>query len=345
MAFTERYATAAGAGAADGTSEANAWSLATAVTTASAGQRVNVKTGTYSGLSTLTISVAGSDTQAIHWRAYTTTPGDGGRVTLTFSAGAYLAITGRSNVLEGFDVVANLNGDAVYPTAQQVTLIDCTITNSNANGYGYLNETGGVSLIRCAVKIVGGNSRYGICVTGNGSVVYGCFVRAPGVSIGIRAGNLRSFAIMENIVVGDGTASGIGIRSQAQNEGGATVISRNSLYNWATGITLEGLTAAANATQLCVMHNILDLVATGIHMTTGSVTNVRQIYSNAIRASSAAYSGFGDAVIPGQVTLTACPFVDPADFSGLEGWKLNNVAGGGALVRRVPLVGVCNPLA
>jgi hypothetical protein len=43
MAFTEKYVTNSGAGTADGSSLANAWSWATMLTSLSAGQRANVQ--------------------------------------------------------------------------------------------------------------------------------------------------------------------------------------------------------------------------------------------------------------------------------------------------------------
>lgn len=70
MAWTERYVTVAGAGAHDGTSEGNAWTLAEAIAAAAAGQRVNVKAGTHTVASDRTFGTAGTDASAIWWRGY-----------------------------------------------------------------------------------------------------------------------------------------------------------------------------------------------------------------------------------------------------------------------------------
>lgn len=75
MAYTERYVSVAGAGAHDGTSEADAWTFAEMVTAAPSGTtRVNIKTGSYSQ-GAYTVG-AGTAAGAFVLRGYNSTIGD-----------------------------------------------------------------------------------------------------------------------------------------------------------------------------------------------------------------------------------------------------------------------------
>jgi hypothetical protein len=80
LSWTERYCSPTGAGAHDGTSEANAWTLAEAITNVNAGHRVNVKAGTYANTTTNRTfgTGAGAATTAAPkwWRGYKTAIGD-----------------------------------------------------------------------------------------------------------------------------------------------------------------------------------------------------------------------------------------------------------------------------
>lgn len=94
-----RYVTATGAGSHDGTSEANAWTLAEAFTNAAAGMTINCKAGNYGALQ-LTLTTSGTQANPIIFRGYITTPGDIVAVSgTTFSeAGAVITSEGPSIV-------------------------------------------------------------------------------------------------------------------------------------------------------------------------------------------------------------------------------------------------------
>ncbi len=79
--FVERYASVAGSGSHDGTSAANAWTIAEATANVVAGNRVNCLAGTYiaddsSSSAVMDLDVIGTVGSWIEWRAYTTTIGD-----------------------------------------------------------------------------------------------------------------------------------------------------------------------------------------------------------------------------------------------------------------------------
>ena len=76
MAFTEKYVTVNGGGLHDGSSEANAWTLAEAYTNMSVGDRLNIKAGTYTvggGWNAWPVSSLSSPSG---FRGYKTTIGD-----------------------------------------------------------------------------------------------------------------------------------------------------------------------------------------------------------------------------------------------------------------------------
>ena len=76
MAFNEKYVTVTGGGLHDGSSEANAWTLAEAVSNYAAGDRLNVKAGTYTVATTVTFGTSGTASSPIAWRGYKATIGD-----------------------------------------------------------------------------------------------------------------------------------------------------------------------------------------------------------------------------------------------------------------------------
>lgn len=76
--FTEKYVSVAGAGSHDGSSAANAWTIAEATANVSQGDRVNCLAGTYiaddSGSSSvMDLDVVGTAMEWIEWRAYRST--------------------------------------------------------------------------------------------------------------------------------------------------------------------------------------------------------------------------------------------------------------------------------
>jgi hypothetical protein len=76
MAWTDRYVDATAAGGGTGTSSADPWTLAEAVSNSAAGMRVNIKAGVYEVTSSISTSFAGTHSDSVWWRGYTSTPGD-----------------------------------------------------------------------------------------------------------------------------------------------------------------------------------------------------------------------------------------------------------------------------
>lgn len=143
-AFTERYVTVTGAGAHDGTSEADAWSFAEMISAApAAGVRVNVKAGTYSvGAYTLG---AGTVSAPFVIRGYNSTIGDldaQGRNadgTLNTTSMPDITITAAwvpspYSTLQNLDITAALSAAILQAGANDfVNIISCNILNSQNN--------------------------------------------------------------------------------------------------------------------------------------------------------------------------------------------------------------------
>jgi len=76
MAFAEKYVTVTGGGLHDGSSEANAWTFDEAYANHSAGDRINMKAGTYTITQVMSVWQNGTNSSPISWRGYKTTIGD-----------------------------------------------------------------------------------------------------------------------------------------------------------------------------------------------------------------------------------------------------------------------------
>ncbi len=133
MALTEKYVTTTGSEAWATNSSGNPSSLAEALANAAAGERVNIKSGTYTISSALTITVSGTTADPIVWRGYDTTIGDGyqGRNadgTLDDSNMPHLSFTGTGNNL-------NASNDT-YWVWDSIKVTSTSFTGSNLTRFG-----------------------------------------------------------------------------------------------------------------------------------------------------------------------------------------------------------------
>lgn len=211
MAFTERYVSVAGAGAHDGTSEANAWTFAEMITAApSAGTRVNVKAGSYS-VGAYTI---GTGTVAAPFviRGYNSTIGDLdnlGRdatgalvttnmpditITATWTPGAF-------SVLQNLDITGALSASLISTsTLDDQTFISCRFINTQNNASARtvsLDQT--FLLINCDFECTGASHGNVVLLQGTGNVI-AC--RFKGVStsalLSIEAGTVNGCCFIGN---------------------------------------------------------------------------------------------------------------------------------------------------
>lgn len=144
MSFTERYCSVAGGGAHDGTTEADAWTLAEAITNYAAGHRINVKAGTYANTTTSrTLGTNGTTTSPVWWRGYNTTIGDIDtnntltKPAITFTTGQ-LAVSGNYHLVSNLDIsgAQTTNGQLRLVTGSKIWIDRCRVECTSANSAG-----------------------------------------------------------------------------------------------------------------------------------------------------------------------------------------------------------------
>ena len=206
MAITEKYVTTAGAGAHDGTDEANAYTFTEMVTAinggAHAGNRYNIKqdSGHAQTTTTHTFTGDGSTTSPCILRGYKTTITDGyqGR---TGSNGALVttnfpSITFTTGRLTG-------NGD--------LFLFECL--NISGAPSAALLTLGTSAAVRSCVVTNSSTNAAAVCITGaNTAVIYDCDLTLSGASGGLAAINVAGFStrVIANRIKG-GPAAGVTI--------------------------------------------------------------------------------------------------------------------------------------
>lgn len=200
MALTERYVTATAAGGGDGTS-GNPWTLTEALATAAAGDRVNIKSGSYARTATDAPTNDGTIVTPIVFRGYNTTIGDldtQGRLNgngnldttnfpvLTYDATFMLNLAGSNYVIyANLSIVGNRTGVVFNAVGSYDIVYKCLVTNSNNDA-----SAGGLSIdylaLNCDVNMTAASGTlYAINLAGaNGSKCIGCRVRnTPGLGI------------------------------------------------------------------------------------------------------------------------------------------------------------------
>lgn len=182
MAITERYASASGAGAQDGTSEANAWSWSGWIAAVNAlgagggaGLRINYKGDVSRTTNSDALSVGGTATSPLILRGYASVIGDGyqGRtngngplIATNFPVVSYT--TGKLQAAPSFVIIESMSFTSACTTATSGTLqigADAELTRSvvvntanNANCRAVRATSTGSVLRDCDISYTGGNA-------------------------------------------------------------------------------------------------------------------------------------------------------------------------------------------
>jgi hypothetical protein len=249
MAFTEKYVTPSGAGTNDGLSEANAFSWAQFITDfnlqSAGGVRYNVKQGTYSGLSTATLTGDGTATSPLVVRGYKTTIGDAtlprtsvGLVDdsnmphLQFNASARLAATGATyTVFESIRITSS--NIAVLVVGGNSLIFNCKLTNTGTN---VVAEAMGdpSDVVHC--DLISSGTGGGLNSTG---FVIGCritSVSTNGIGIDYYGG---LYSIIGNLIVGFNDGLNVG----------SAFAKGNFVNNTIVGVNRDGIVISASATR------------------------------------------------------------------------------------------------
>ena len=332
MAITERYCNPdLATGLNDGTSEANAWqSLSTAASSYAAGQRVNIKrTSSRDASGDVTFATSATALAPVHIRGYTSTIGDGGM----YQTNGKLTFSGDVMLVEGIDTERSSPYTAsFFVSGNGGIAYRCRAKNTSATSVCRAMQLSDAGAMYCDIINVSSDSQSSALEIVRG-FAYGCRVnsnsgRGIDVEHGYRMGDLQKCYIFGN---GSAGSSGIYVTGIDNNSGlGYT---DNYIYSVADGIYFNDLDAFPIGAHSFVGRNTIYSVTNGIfNNDTGVVESTTLLIKNAIgSAATARYSGFGDLPLPGDITLTADPFVDAANGD----FTLNNVSGGGALLRAV----------
>lgn len=258
MALTERYVTTTGAGAHDGTSEADAWSLSEAIANAAAGHRVNIKANaTYTLSGAITFATNGTIGAPIVWRGYTTTIGDAAAAynsdgsldvtnmpTISASDATYtVTVSGNYNVFQDtvFSLVSATAGVSVSGAGSCIQ--NCKVTNTNTDASSHALAVTGTqaAATRCDVTHAGASGGGGAVQTSGDSLLFDCRLTStsgPGV---ITASGETT--VVGCIIYSCGTR---GIRSTATGASAHVRVLGTTIYGCASsGVsTVAGFTAS-----------------------------------------------------------------------------------------------------
>lgn len=261
MAITNRYVSTTGAGAHDGTSEANAYSWTEMVTAinggAHAGYCYNVKQGTYTLAADDTLTGDGSTTSPCIIRGYKTTIGDAtlGRLTtgavdtsnmptIAYNSTKRLDASGADRIV--FEAL-NITGNVVYHlclVGTGCTFVNCKVTNSSNNAAATCIGTNGADtdIIDCDCINTGDSTAYAIQIGHSYCTVHSTRATCAGYGIGVTS---SSSAIIVNCVFYSCTTAGIYCGSAAR-----IFPHNNTCYACGDGVRVQsGSTSKVTAIQ------------------------------------------------------------------------------------------------
>jgi hypothetical protein len=340
MPYTERYCRADAAGSGNGTTDTNsgangAWTLAEAIANATAGMRVNIKSGTYSLGASITLP-NGATENPIVWQGFQSALGDledVGRATPTASltttnfplinGGTSWRVTcGTFNALKNLRIATRANTETVVGSASS-NFWRCVFENTNANGSAAAALSIGnnyTAAVDCDMSIATSGGSASAVTAGRGSII-GCRIWNSSTIVstqqGISATELHQ-AISGNLIFNIGIAITTGSFS-------SNVIF-NSWHNVVTGIFVNGGFNGVIANNVGWQHSGFAVRGTA---SSGNFL----IYNNAFGSHT---SGRLDGATLGTVIDEMSPILlteNPFTNSGGGDYTLNNSAGGGALCR------------
>ena len=182
MAFTEKYVTVTGGGLHDGSSEANAWTFDEAYANHAAGDRINMKAGTYTLTQTMTAWQSGTNSSPISWRGYKTTIGDlDNRPTTQLGDGTDLPLIQTTNSSYYF-----------YPQSAKSLWENLSFKSTVSRPAAYV-RSGSSIWRRC--RFSGDDASNGIInrTAGDYAVFFECYFTSPSGTASVSCGNSTVF--------------------------------------------------------------------------------------------------------------------------------------------------------
>lgn len=334
MAWTERYVVSGGAGANDGTSEANAWDLPTMLSNYASGQRVNIKAGTYSSSTTdRTWSTAGTTTAPVWFRGYKSTIGDmddhptSNRVDAT-DIPLFTSTTGRYFINAAYLKFSNISFTSAYTGAGTV-----------------LSRGGESNWYRCKFETTStaGAAKAWDCATQDQHYISECYFNRPNTNSPVIAIGASHVHIYSSVIRGGDEGidvSGSKVVSFINN----IFIDQNSECIWndaAPYMTICGnifynpgtdaIEYTASQNTVSVVRNIFHTVG-GYALNNSSGTDSSHYYIDGnvyYNINSGQLNGISESFQLNAIALSVDPFVDAAN----DDFNLNSTVNGGQTLR------------
>jgi hypothetical protein len=322
VAWNEKYVSVSGAGAADGSSAANAWTLAGAISGVAAGDRVNVLAGTYANATTnRTFGTAGSTTAPIWWRGYNTTIGDCdvdptlARPEITFTTGLG-TFSGAWNIFSSLNFSSTRTSAAAFTVgataASPQRFIRCRFANTgnNANAHCFLTAGSASSRIYLHECHVSAHASANFVSSGPRAIeLTDCVVES-----GITLVNLLTSAGM--LTAARTIFRGCSSHGVIQTISSAVVLYHCTFYDiGGDGVRWTAAPAVGSSVERCVFSSVGGY---GVNNSTGTNTGNVILNGNLYHSvTSGQTNGFGDWPDLGALTDASSPFADAAggDYS------------------------------
>ncbi len=305
MAFTERYVTDAAAGGGAGT-EGDPWTLAEALTSAAAGDRVNILSDSGYSLGADTVTNAGTAVDLIVFRGYNSAIGDlqnpgrsattGKLVTTGFPI---ITLTGILTpnafvVFQNLAVTGALSSALISSSAiDNVIYIESEVINTqNNSGAKAILGDNNYRLISSDFECTGAS--HGTVVDVDTTTdMYKCRIKAIGGNGLLVSGGHR---LVGNIFIGDGSSIAIDAGSSIQEN----LVVMNTIYNWGTAYRTGN--SAPTGNPMIMDNHITD--CTKFYESLRIATDLIPLIelNNRTRDNTTPRTGAGDGVLSGEVT-------------------------------------------
>ncbi len=354
--LTERYVTSSAGGSGDGTS-GNPWTLTQALANATPGDRVNIKTGTYTVTTSVTLTNSGTG-QAIIFRGYDTTITDGyqgrtnGNGALVTTKMPNISFTGSGRLSVATNVIlesinftrtsSTSTSSMITVSGSRVSLIRCVAADSST-GASVNTLNGVLNVIDCDVST--NNSSGGACILPvTGANIIGCRLQATSGSgvlinaalVGVTASRCTFFSMTT------------GIKVTSTSGSGAIPLAQNCTAYGLTGAFIE---LPNNATSAPVTFPVL----VDCHVTDCAYVAYSQYTTLPVptievnlrtRDNTNADTGFGDWPAYGAVTTDGGgASTDYADAAGGDFRLVSSAPGKAAGVTAYGSIGALEPVA
>lgn len=305
--MTVYYVSQGAAGGGGGLSEGDPFTLAEATNAVVAGDKVWVKADAdyttvdpdFAGV-VMDISVAGTATSTIEWEGYTTTPGDGGRVTIDAGPSAltyalnFQFLVNVYNTFKNFRFTgASSHGASVGTANNRVRFDRCRFDNNGNQG---INANDYIWLYKCEID---NNSNGGA----NGDVS----MALVGCQVHDNAGGASKVAIDTGVIFACVFFGNTGVNVYTQQPESCVI---SCTIDGEEVIGTTGISHNSTQPLLCILNNAIDGTDNGI--TFNNVTNMIQpiIGSNLFYSVSQHYTAGLPVEVIDDVTATSDPFTD-----------------------------------